>query len=107
MDKASCKGLDTNMFYPGKGSDGYVARKKIKAICNTCPVVLDCLEYALETERQLGRGEYYYGWWGGCSPTQRMVLNGWTIWKNISMENLPPAVAEKYGYTRKENNESK
>lgn len=60
QDYAECKGTNTNLFFPerGTGSD------EAKAVCSTCPVRLQCLQYALDN------GETF-GIWGGLSERQR------------------------------------
>ncbi len=45
MDDAACKGMDTNIFYPGLGEV-----KAAKAICRTCPVSSDCFAWSMEIE---------------------------------------------------------
>lgn len=60
--KASCKGLDASLFF-GEGHD--VSVITAKEICATCPVRIECLEYAVELN------EYDFGIWGGVSPRHR------------------------------------
>lgn len=50
MDRAACKGLDPNIFHPTRGETG----ERAKAICAKCPVMADCLEYALADVDQIG-----------------------------------------------------
>ena len=64
-DKAMCKDLDTQMFFPKRGE----ATTPIKLICGHCPVVKPCLEYALK------RGEKF-GVWGGTSERERRRIRG-------------------------------
>ena len=66
-DRAACKGTDLNRFFPVKGEDVETA----KAICQTCPVRSECLNYALDHTIQ-------FGIWGGMSENQRrrMRRNG-------------------------------
>jgi hypothetical protein len=46
--------------HPITGED-IIAQRRAKAICDQCPVAVDCLAEAVE------RGEGY-GLWAGCSP---------------------------------------
>lgn len=62
-DQAACRGEDTAHFYPKRGQDLHVPR----AICNTCPVAEQCLEYALDAGEK-------YGLWGGTSERERRRL---------------------------------
>lgn len=58
--KASCLGLDPNLFYPEQGENHPEAR----ATCAQCPVKDKCLEDAL------ANGEKF-GIWGGTSVRER------------------------------------
>jgi len=48
------------MFFPSDGAGVDRARR----ICATCPVQIDCLEYALAESID-------HGVWGGCSERER------------------------------------
>lgn len=60
-DRAACRGLDPNMFFPERGD--YVAVEAAKAVCSSCPVAAECLQFAIE----VGETE---GIWGGKSGRQ-------------------------------------
>jgi len=65
---AACKGGDTDLFYPKKNAAGKMQdTSKAQAICATCPVESECLEYALDNNEQ-------YGIWGGTTRIQRQHL---------------------------------
>src|SRR5690606_28754178 len=55
-NNAACLGVDSNVFFPGRGAKGTEA----KQICGGCPVREECLEYALRTRP-------VYGIWGGLN----------------------------------------
>lgn len=59
MERANCKGVDTQAFYP---SDGDFAVEAIRA-CLGCDVRAECLDYALVNNEQ--------GIWGGTSQRER------------------------------------
>ena len=71
-EKASCKGVDANIFVPlgtkikanrhGRGTYS-VAR----TFCASCPVVSECLDYAV-------REVIEYGMFGGKTPRERRAL---------------------------------
>jgi WhiB family redox-sensing transcriptional regulator len=63
MGEAICSQVDPEVFYPEKG--GTTAPAKL--ICAQCPVVDECLAYALE------HGERF-GIWGGLSDRERRRL---------------------------------
>lgn len=60
MNKAACRGSNTNMFYPNPGEPSTPARQ----ICDTCPVAVECLEYAINNGER-------YGIWGGTPVRKR------------------------------------
>jgi WhiB family redox-sensing transcriptional regulator len=62
MEEAMCKGL-THMFFPEQGDENKFV-ERAKAICATCTVKDDCLEFALDNS-------FIYGIWGGMSSRQR------------------------------------
>ena len=68
--QASCRGTDTEMFYPGVGQQ---PDRLVLLTCRGCPVRAECLEYAMESEA--GRTESRHGIWGGLTPQQRHQLH--------------------------------
>jgi WhiB family redox-sensing transcriptional regulator len=68
--EARCRGLDVSVFYhPENERDPSRARREAaaKAICAQCPVVAQCLLWALATREP-------YGVWGGTSAQEREAL---------------------------------
>lgn len=63
-DRAACRGLDTNLWFPDDTPRSSWAAKQI---CKGCEVRLECLQAALDTPRT-------YGIWGGLSERQRQDL---------------------------------
>lgn len=67
---AACRGLDTQAFYHPENERGpsRVRREQAaKAVCVGCPVVENCLKWALAAREP-------YGVWGGLSTEEREVL---------------------------------
>lgn len=74
-DRAPCRGMDPEFFFPGLGESG----KEAKAVCNgtkptkdhhgtaPCPVKKECLEYALLNNEK-------FGIWGGLSERERRIV---------------------------------
>ena len=60
---AACRDADTSVFFPV--SDTFA--DEAKAICGSCPVAEQCLEYALETHQSDGV-------WGGLTAVERHRL---------------------------------
>jgi WhiB family transcriptional regulator, redox-sensing transcriptional regulator len=59
-DRAACRGIDPDVFYPVSDEDADAA----KAICAVCPVRESCLEYALANRERDGV-------WGGATERER------------------------------------
>lgn len=70
--RALCAGMPTEVFFQpepqGRGDrkNAPDPHAKARAICERCPVIAECLTWAME------RGEY--GWWGGTTEMQRAAL---------------------------------
>jgi WhiB family redox-sensing transcriptional regulator len=60
QEEANCLGVDPDLFFPERGA----STREAKAVCRTCEVRVDCLEYAL------AHGEKF-GIWGGLSERER------------------------------------
>ena len=59
---ASCRGLNPSMFYLDVGDPGITTAIEV---CRECPVRMDCLMYAIDSN------ETEFGIWGGVSPRLR------------------------------------
>ena len=58
MISGSCRSaLDPDAWFPAKG----IVPGTAKRVCRTCPVIMECLSYALATGQK-------YGVWGGKTP---------------------------------------
>jgi WhiB family transcriptional regulator, redox-sensing transcriptional regulator len=67
---AACKDTpDPDVFFPGRTDSGAAA----KQVCAGCPVIGDCLEFALQT---MPAAERDHGVYGGLTPTERARLRG-------------------------------
>lgn len=60
----SCRGVDAELFFPPTEDESAPA----KAICETCPVRLACLAFALERNER-------FGVWGGLTEKERARLS--------------------------------
>lgn len=61
---AACVSIGTAIFYPPAGAVSGFHYAQARAVCNTCPVAAQCLEFALDNDER-------HGMWGGHSPEQR------------------------------------
>lgn len=59
-NRAACRGIDPDIFFPVTDEDAEPA----KAICNACPVREACLEFALAAREREGV-------WGGATERER------------------------------------
>ena len=70
-DRARCVGMRTSIFFPTDDADeGFAGRgsyNKAKDICSRCPVVQECLDYALRAHED-------FGCWGMTTPKERKDL---------------------------------
>lgn len=65
---AACVGepIDT-FFHEGNLVENNSLEKKAKSLCNSCPVVEQCLTYAVLNKEE-------FGIWGGKTPHERRIL---------------------------------
>lgn len=63
MERAKCRAADPEVFYPDHSEGGRAA----KGVCRSCPVVAQCLAYALRTSER-------HGVWGGMTYSERVNL---------------------------------
>ena len=67
---AACRGQDTaNFYHPDneRGPTRVRREQRAKAVCSSCPVVQQCLRWALAAREP-------YGVWGGMSTEERESL---------------------------------
>jgi hypothetical protein len=65
-EEAACKGMDTNLFF-GHDITSRRLRDTLTAVCNSCPVLTECLDDALKEEDQVG-------WRANTTARQRIRL---------------------------------
>lgn len=69
--RAACRGDDSGLFFAPSHmetkDEKTVRERRAKAICVTCPVRLECLEYAIRTREP-------HGIWGGLNELERRLL---------------------------------
>jgi len=66
-DQALCAQTDPDAFHPDAGG----STREAKAVCAKCPVVEDCLQWALTTNER-------FGVWGGHSERERRAISNGT-----------------------------
>ncbi|MFD8565468.1 WhiB family transcriptional regulator [Streptomyces sp. NPDC059639] len=69
-ESAKCRGMDPDLFFPIGNSSSFATLVQIdeaKAVCGSCPVERQCLEWALNA----GPVE---GIWGGTTDAERRAV---------------------------------
>jgi WhiB family redox-sensing transcriptional regulator len=70
QERAVCRGMDTATFYAREGQRAASLReheRRAKEICSGCPVIQECLDYALAAREP-------WGVWGGMTVDERNAL---------------------------------
>lgn len=63
-----CKQMDPDLFFPvGTTGPALLQIEAAKAVCRTCNVRQECLQYALESNQE-------YGIWGGTTEEERRFM---------------------------------
>jgi WhiB family transcriptional regulator, redox-sensing transcriptional regulator len=66
--RAACRDEDPELFFPiGSGGPALLQIDEAKAVCRSCTVIDDCLEWSLETGQEAGV-------WGGLSEEERRAV---------------------------------
>ena len=67
-DSAACYGQDPEQWFPvGTSGPALLQTEQAKAVCRRCPVVDDCLKWALDTGQDAGI-------WGATTEEERRAL---------------------------------
>lgn len=66
-EKALCRGMDINLFFPERGVS-YSCIREIKKLCKVCPVRVECFEVAMAQEND------NFGIFGGTTPKERRKI---------------------------------
>lgn len=56
--------MDPDLFHPGRGAT--VEAEQARTVCSTCPVVVECLEWAIVNNEN-------HGIWGGLNAIERLA----------------------------------
>ncbi|GAA2604304.1 WhiB family transcriptional regulator [Streptomyces tubercidicus] len=65
---AVCREADPELFFPvGNTGPALLQIEEAKAVCRRCPVMGQCLQWALETRQDTGV-------WGGMSEDERRAM---------------------------------
>lgn len=67
MDDASCRQASAALFFPQQGRSGVGQMRRAKAVCSRCPVLAQCLEWAVADPS-------LHGILGGMSERERRAV---------------------------------
>ena len=72
--RAACRGPNQAIFFPPsqmeRRSEKRSRERRAKEICGSCPVQLECRNYAIAIREQ-------HGIWGGLTEGERRTVAGW------------------------------
>lgn len=72
QSRAACRGPESRLFFPPTHVERRDEREerelRAKAICKSCAVLRDCLDYAMTIREP-------HGIWGGLNESERRQLN--------------------------------
>lgn len=87
--RALCRDEDPELFYPvGDSGPALLQIAEAKSVCRRCPVVSECLTWALEN----GQND---GVWGGMSENERRALKRRNARARVSDSPLSTRVPRK------------
>jgi WhiB family redox-sensing transcriptional regulator len=67
-DEAECLSIDPELFFPvGTSGPALVQIQEAKSVCRRCPVVDECLQWALDSGEETGI-------WGGTDEDERILI---------------------------------
>lgn len=67
-NRSACLDEDPELFFPvGTTGPALDQTERAKAVCKVCPVINECLEWALDSNQDAGV-------WGGLSEDERRTL---------------------------------
>ncbi|NDB17969.1 MAG: WhiB family transcriptional regulator [Actinobacteria bacterium] len=65
---AACRDSDPELFFPiGNTGPALIQIEQAKQVCRTCPVISECLQWALDSGQEAGV-------WGGTSEDERRLM---------------------------------
>jgi WhiB family redox-sensing transcriptional regulator len=66
--RAACWDAPQDWFFPPHGRSALRAYRRARQVCERCPVLVECREYALRVRPE-------YGLWGGLTPHEREKMS--------------------------------
>jgi WhiB family transcriptional regulator, redox-sensing transcriptional regulator len=71
IDRAACRGIGVELFYYAPHPDD---QRRRKALCASCPVLLNCRKLVDRIERDKPQNERHcWGYWAGQTAKERIA----------------------------------
>ena len=85
-DRAECRGHPTSWWFPEESRKNAAESNTAKAICRSCPVMSECLEYAMQYPTNYMALQ---GIWGGLTVSGRRKLEAERYWIQLTSREDP------------------
>jgi WhiB family redox-sensing transcriptional regulator len=87
LDEAACLGQGADLFYSDEVFTPETKKviAKAKMFCKSCPVVADCLQYAINNDER-------FGVWGSFSAKERSSIRNHLVDKQITKKQAEQMV---------------
>ncbi len=81
---SACRDADPTLFFPvGSSGEAVEQVERAKRFCETCPVVQECLIFAVTTNQE-------YGVWGGLDEEERREVR--RSWRRATRRATPVGI---------------
>jgi WhiB family redox-sensing transcriptional regulator len=75
--KAACTEVDPEIFFPNYSDGGEFAEAMAKKVCRSCPIINECLEFALYTGDR-------WSILGATTPSEREAIRRNRNWRSAA-----------------------
>ena len=93
LDRAACVDKPHDWFHPSPGSMNY---RRARNCCLVCPVRFECLDDAMESERDVTNDRHRHGMRGGLTPPERAAMALATC-QPVSVRKVLSGVVDELG----------
>lgn len=83
MEQGACTKADPSLFFPSRGKTTLRNTREARSICNDCPVLYDCLQYALSLPM-----DEDWGIWGQTTREDRSRFRNYLRRKGLSWKDM-------------------
>jgi WhiB family redox-sensing transcriptional regulator len=75
--KAACQDVEPEIFFPNYSEGGEFQEALAKKVCRSCPIINECLEFALHTGDK-------WAILGGMTPAERTSIKRNQTWREAA-----------------------